>query len=159
MIRRAANGGTCTEAGASMVNAYRERKPPEGATSDVFPAAELDLAAYSDEDDGETRMFEVRPPEPRWLVQLTPFDRRAMDTSRLISEVELGLVQRSTLVWRRGMHDWLPIERIGEFLLGPAHRAMARPTWPARGVLVSSALLLLAAVATTLLLAAGGVFG
>jgi hypothetical protein len=142
-----------------MANRYNERELHEGIASGVLPPAGLELAAYGDEDDGETRMFEVRPSEPRWLVQVTPFDRRAMDTSRLISEVQHGLVQRGTLVWRGGMHDWLPIERLGELLLGPAHRAIAQRARPARSVLFSSALLFLAAVATTLLLAAGGIFG
>jgi hypothetical protein len=142
-----------------MADGYRERELQANAP-DVLPSAGLELGAYADEDDGETRMFELRPSEPRWLVQVTPFDRRAMDTSRLIAEVEHGLVQRGTLVWRGGMHDWLPIERIGDFLLGPAQRAVVPPARAERGVvLVSSVLILLAAAATTIFLAAGGVFG
>jgi len=117
------------------------------------------LAAYAEEDDGETRMFEVPPPEPRWLVQLSPFDRRSMETSRLIAGLQLGQVRRGMLVWRGGMQNWLPVERIAEMLLGTPLPAARRPERPAPNAMLASALIVLAAVATTVLLAAGGVFG
>jgi hypothetical protein len=124
---------------------------------------EQTLGTYADEDDGVTRMFEVPESEPSWIVQVTPFDRRIMETSRLLSELRQGMVQRGTLVWRGGMHDWLPVERIGELLLGPALGAAAPAPRRAVGRVLESSvpvvLVLLAAAATTVLLAAGGVFG
>lgn len=118
------------------------------------------LAPYAEEDDGETRMFEAPPHEQRWLVQLSPFDRRSMETSRLLAELEHGQVRRGTLVWRGGMRDWLPVERIAEFLLGSALPVARRPDRHSpSALLASSALIVLAAIATTVLLAAGGVFG
>lgn len=141
-----------------MTHVHREWERQGGAAPEALSSAGPELSAYAEEDDGETRMFEARPSEPRWLVQVTPFDRRAMGTSRLLSEVELGLVSPQTLVWRGGMHDWLPVERIGEILLGLGPSA-GRPQAPRAvgGVLVSSALILLIAAAAAVLLAAGGV--
>ena len=123
-------------------------------------ASEAALAPYAEEDDGETRMFEAPLPEQRWLVQLSPFDRRSMETSRLLAGLEHGQVRRGTLVWRGGMQDWLPVERIAEFLLGSALPVVRRPDRQApNALLAASALIVLAAIATTALLAAGGVFG
>jgi hypothetical protein len=146
-----------------MTNVWNEREAEANVTLTTPEANRLELAAYVDEDDGVTRMLELPQAEPSWIVQVTPFDRRIMETSRLLAELRQGMVQRGTLVWRGGMHDWLPVERIGELLLGPAlGRAAPAPRRVAGAGLAPSAwvaLLLLAAAATTVLLAAGGVFG
>jgi hypothetical protein len=141
-------------------NSSNEREAAERSVGSMLGFGEGELAAYSDEDDGDTRMIELPQPEPRWIVQVTPFDRRMMDTACLLSELRAGLVRRGTLVWRGGMHDWLPVERIGDLLLGPAPGAGSPAArHAARGTLASSVLILLVAALTTVILAAGGVFG
>ncbi|HTV18730.1 MAG TPA: GYF domain-containing protein, partial [Polyangiaceae bacterium] len=53
--------------------------------------------------------------EQEWMVQITPLDRRMMSTEQLLNEIATGtLVKRDMLVWRTGMSDWAPINRIEE---------------------------------------------
>jgi hypothetical protein len=71
------------------------------------------LSAYGDEDDVVTQVIDAELAEPKWIVQITPLDRRMMATAELLSESMRGaLVRLDTLVWRGGMEDWLPLEEV-----------------------------------------------
>jgi hypothetical protein len=73
------------------------------------------LDAYDENDDVVTEFVEPAPAEPKWLVRITPFDRRSMSREDLLTELrEGGLVRSETLVWRRGMHDWLSVAQAHE---------------------------------------------
>src|SRR5215471_1704703 len=74
------------------------------------------LGRYSEEDNVATAFFETPRPEPRWLVQVTPFDRRLWSRERLLEELlhQGGLVHRDTLVWRGGMNNWHRIAQLEE---------------------------------------------
>jgi uncharacterized protein DUF4339 len=84
--------------------------PPLPADAEAEP-----LAPFSEEDDVATQEVQLPRNDFKWIVQLTPLDRRMMDTAQLVAELLEGTrVQRSTLVWRGGMDDWQPIEKISE---------------------------------------------
>lgn len=70
------------------------------------------LRAYGEDDDAATQLVEPPRSEPRWLVQITAFDRRSMETTALLTEVLSGRLSPSTQVWREGMRDWAPLERV-----------------------------------------------
>jgi hypothetical protein len=71
------------------------------------------LSAYGDEDDVVTQVIDAELTEPKWIVQITPLDRRMMATSELLFASMRGeLVRQDTLVWRGGMEDWLPLEEV-----------------------------------------------
>lgn len=70
------------------------------------------LRAYGEDDDAATQLVEPPRSEPRWLVQITAFDRRSMETTALLTEVLSGRLSPSTRVWREGMLDWAPLERV-----------------------------------------------
>jgi hypothetical protein len=71
-----------------------------------------ELGAYGEEDDAATQLVEPLHSEPRWLVQITPFDRRSMETTALVSDVLAGRLAPSTPVWRDGMQNWTPLDRV-----------------------------------------------
>lgn len=115
--------------------------------------AEAPLAEYSEEDDVATQQIQMPRGDFKWIVQLTPLDRRMMDTAQLVAELLDGTrVHRRTLVWRGGMDDWQPIESIGDLPIGarqaatqpPAARRRARMA-PRRAVMIS----LIVALSTT----------
>lgn len=138
--------------------------PPEDASP---------LASYGEEDDAATQLVDISEGDPKWLVRVTPFDRRLMETSDLIRELSNGTLGRDTLVWQSGMPDWLPIEKaaglpsVGLTLTGPAHDKrqsspqsfirLRRPT-PDRAVIAAGALAIATVAVTLAILAAGGVF-
>ena len=74
------------------------------------------LGRYSEEDNVATAFFETPRPEPHWLVQVTPFDRRLWSRERLREELlrQGGLIHRDTLVWRDGMSNWRRIAQLQE---------------------------------------------
>ena len=135
--------------------------------------AETLLAPYAEEDDAATQLVEPPQSEPRWLVQLSPFDRRAMGTTELVTEVLGERLAAGTRVWRDGMRDWTPIEQLPEL---PAPRSSAPPA-SSRGsaslsppsmprpaadgpalVLATAGVAVVIAAATLAVLSAGGVF-
>jgi hypothetical protein len=80
--------------------------------SDGFEA----LGRYSEEENVATSFFETPRPEPTWLVQVTPFDRRLWTRERVLEELvhQSGLIHRDTLVWRDGMNNWRRIAQLAE---------------------------------------------
>jgi uncharacterized protein DUF4339 len=71
------------------------------------------LSAYGDEDDVVTQVIDAAHAEPKWIVQITPLDRRMMSTAELLSASNCGVpVREDTLVWRGGMEDWLPLDQV-----------------------------------------------
>lgn len=98
-----------------MTNAAIEEPLNDG----MAPEQEA-LAAYVEEDDAATQLVELPHSEPRWLVQLSPFDRRAMGTAELVTEVLSERLPPSTRVWRDGMRDWTPIEQLLDLPAAPA---------------------------------------
>jgi hypothetical protein len=79
-----------------------EREP---ASSEV--SGQVSLVAYTEGDEEATRFIETPRPEPPWIVQVTPLDRRVMSTERLLGELQRGeQIRNDTLVWREGMLDW-----------------------------------------------------
>jgi hypothetical protein len=100
------------------------------------------LGAYGEEDDAATQLVEPPHSEPRWLVQITPFDRRSMEATTLATEMLSGRLPPSTPVWRDGMRDWTPLERVIELPLRssgtrPVSVGAARAGGEARGQLVA----------------------
>ena len=85
------------------------------------------LGTYGEDDDMATQLVEPLHNEPRWLVQITPFDRRSMETPALVTEMLSGRLAPSTPVWRDGMRDWAPLERVLDLPLRPSgvHAATA----------------------------------
>lgn len=126
-------------------------------------------AAYSEvEDEAATQLVEVMLEPPKWIVQITPFDRRRMETSQLVSELLDGaLVRGDTLVWRGGMDDWVPIGEIQQLLGDTRHGATLPPRAavssdpkdrPFAELLAAVAVAISIAALTLTLLARGGVF-
>jgi hypothetical protein len=73
------------------------------------------LDAYDENDEVVTQFVEPVPEEPKWLVQVTPFDRRSMSRAQMLDELREGrLIRSDTLVWRRGMRNWVSVARVGE---------------------------------------------
>jgi hypothetical protein len=133
------------------------------------------LGAYDENDEVVTQFVEPSHHEPKWLVQITPYDRRSMTRERLLAELRRGgLVDGGTLVWRDGMRNWSTVARIGELgapeTLPPARRAppaqtaavapaiLRRSRSEAMVMLASSAASALIVGVTLALLAWGGVF-
>jgi hypothetical protein len=138
-------------------------------------ASQEGLAAYDENDEVVTQFVEPSHHEPKWLVQVTPYDRRSMTRERLLAELRRGgLVDGDTLVWRDGMRNWSTLARVGELgapeTLPPVRRAsppekspiaraaLARSRSEAMVVLASSAASALIVGVTLALLAWGGVF-
>jgi hypothetical protein len=72
-----------------------------------------DLAPYGEEEDVVTQVIDAEIVEPKWIVQITPLDRRMMATTELLNESLRGaLVRPDTLVWRGGMDDWQPLDSV-----------------------------------------------
>jgi hypothetical protein len=74
------------------------------------------LGRYSEEDNVATSFLDTPRPEPPWLVQVTPFDRRLWSRERVLAELlhQGGLIHRDTLVWRGGMNNWRRIAQLEE---------------------------------------------
>lgn len=78
-------------------------------------AQDLELNAYCDVDDGVTELFEPPSEGPKWIVQVTPLDRRLLSTAELLAELEAGgRLHARTLVWNRGMPDWRVLAEVEE---------------------------------------------
>jgi hypothetical protein len=139
------------------------------------PSGEVPLGAYDENDEVATCFVEPLREAPRWLVQISPYDRRSMSRERLLGELQRGsLVHGDTLVWRHGMRNWSTVARVGELgapeTLPPAGRAhgslrqhpqlLPVRTWPGEAgvMLASSAASALVVGVTLALLAWGGVF-
>jgi len=114
--------------------------------------SEAALAAYAEEDDAATQFVAPPPSEPRWLVQLTPFDRRTMGTAELMAEVLDERLPRETRVWREGMRDWAPLGQLIDRPAPPPRRPSASRPVNARPQEVGGAL----AVATRSAALGGG---
>jgi hypothetical protein len=156
---------------------------PQLSISAVPGASDFPLSEYTDED-VPTHLVEALSFEPRWLVQVTTFDRRMMDTEQVLAALDASLVRHDTLVWRGGMDDWQPLARAfslegsERLTLPPVARRMslasaARTTLPPRerpqparadqptalaALLASVAIVVSIAAVTTSALAVGGVF-
>ncbi|MEO8180364.1 MAG: DUF4339 domain-containing protein [Deltaproteobacteria bacterium] len=76
--------------------------------------ADLGLEAYTELDDVATCYLETPRPPAAWLVQVSLFDRPWMTREQLLDELQNGLVQGSTLVWRAGMGDWCAVSQVDE---------------------------------------------
>lgn len=96
--------------------------------SDTFES----LGRYSEEENVATAFFETPRPEPTWLVQVTPFDRRLWTRERVLEELvhQGGLIHRDTLVWRDGMNNWRRIAQLDELHGGTP---LPPPPRPSRG--------------------------
>jgi len=94
--------------------------------------AEPPIGVYAENEEDVTQFVETPRPEPKWIVQITPFDRRQMSTEGLLHELRRGqLVHRESLVWRGGSADWQPIAHVDELQAGA--RAHSAPTPGRRG--------------------------
>ncbi len=51
---------------------------------------------------------EARPDEPRWFVAAPDGSHRKLAESELEAEIRAGAVTGETLVWRKGLAEWLP---------------------------------------------------
>lgn len=135
--------------------------PPLPADAEQAP-----LAPFLEEDDVATQQVQLPRGDFKWIVQLTPLDRRMMDTAQLVAELLEGTrVQRTTLVWRGGMDDWQPIEKISDLPLSARHAttlpAAARRRVriaPQRAVLISLVVALSATAMAIIALSSRGAF-
>jgi hypothetical protein len=153
---------------------------PQLSISAAPGISDFPLAEYTEED-VPTHLVEALSFEPRWLVQVTTFDRRMLDTEQVLAALEGGVLRHDTLVWRGGMDDWQPLARAfsletaARLTLPPVARRMslaARPTLPpvmraeparapqptAAALLASVAIVVSIAAVTTSALVFGGVF-
>jgi hypothetical protein len=162
--------------GASGLAMASSSEGVEELEARLEPAEDAPLDPYDENDELVTCFVELPREEPRWLVQITTYDRRSMSRERLLAELRGGgLVHADTLVWRHGMRNWSSVARVGELgapeTLPPTRRAagsslprpglLSLPPSPneAAVVLASSAASALVVVGVTLaLLAWGGVF-
>lgn len=125
------------------------------------------LGRYSEEDNAATAFLETPRPEPHWLVQVTPFDRRLWSRERVLEELvhQSGLIHRDTLVWRGGMNNWRRIAQLEELHGGtplpPPPRAPQRaslgpgPSLAPAALLYGAAALFMVSAALYALRAAG----
>ncbi len=49
-----------------------------------------------------------------WVVSFDAEDDRELNTAQLLDAIAKGTVTRDNIVWREGMKDWLPINRVPE---------------------------------------------
>ena len=70
------------------------------------------VGAYSEDDDEVTLSMAAPVGDQEWMVQLSPLNRKMMSTDRLVQELTLGTLTETTLVWRGGMEDWVPINQV-----------------------------------------------
>lgn len=77
------------------------------------------VSPYSEDDDAVTQLMDAPLGDQEWMVQVTPLDRRMMSTEQLVAEFHGGRLSDKTLVWRGGMDDWLPIQRVDELSKAP----------------------------------------
>jgi len=108
---------------SSGSNGVEERQQP----LDRAASAEPSIGVYAEDEEDITRCVETPRPEPNWLVQITPFDRRQMSTEGLLRELRRGqLVHPGSLVWRGGTARWRPIAQVDELQAkAPARSASA----------------------------------
>lgn len=113
---------------SSGSNGVQARRQPAG----LMASAEPPIGVYAEDEEDVTCCVETPRPEPKWLVQITPFDRRQMSTDGLLRELRRGqLVHRESLVWRGGTASWRPIAQVDELQIEmPAGSASG---WRARG--------------------------
>lgn len=96
------------------------------------------VSPYSEDDDAVTQLMDAPLGDQEWMVQVTPLDRRMMSTDQLLAEFHGGRLSDKTLVWRGGMDDWLPIQRVEALVSAPrpaptlaSRMAMGLPPPPA----------------------------
>jgi hypothetical protein len=100
----------------------------EGPLAPLVSAAEPPIGVYAESEDDVTQFVETPRPEPKWIVQITPFDRRQMSTEGLLRELRHGqLVHRESLVWRGGSADWQPIAHVDELQTEEPPRSTLTP--------------------------------
>src|SRR5262245_49070480 len=69
---------------------------------------------YSEDDDAVTLSMAAPVGDQEWMVQLSASNRKMMSTDRLVAELGTGGLSESTLVWRGGMEDWVPISQVDD---------------------------------------------
>lgn len=77
------------------------------------------VSPYSEDDDAVTQLMDAPLSDQEWMVQVTPLDRRMMSTEQVLGELHAGRLSDKTLVWRTGMTDWLPLQRVDELAKAP----------------------------------------
>jgi GYF domain 2 len=126
--------------------------------SPALQPADLPLQPYSDADEVATRYFETPRPPALWIVQVSMFERPSMTREQLLDELQNGLVQSDTLVWRAGMRDWSAVAQVEDLrralplhlVPGESPRRTSSVAW-----LCGAAALLTVSVALYVLSAAG----
>lgn len=73
---------------------------------------EVPMEAYSEDDDAVTLSMAAPIGDQEWMVQLSPTNRKMMSTDRVVTELGLGTLNDTTLVWRGGMEEWMPIAEV-----------------------------------------------
>jgi hypothetical protein len=118
-----------------------DRSEPRQPSLPIASGDSETLGRYSEEDNVATSFFDTPRPEPHWLVQVTPFDRRLWSRERVLEELlhQGGLIHRDTLVWRGGMNNWRSIAQLEELHGGTPLPPPPRPPQRAHSPRVSSA--------------------
>jgi len=126
-VRNAADAARVCIEMTSGIDDVLEGELPPGPVG----AAEPPIGVYAESEEDVTQFVETPRPEPKWIVQITPFDRRQMSTEGLLRELRRGqLVHRESLVWRGGSADWQPIARVDELQTQAGAPSAAAPSGP-----------------------------
>jgi hypothetical protein len=91
---------------------------------------EAAVEAYSEEDDAVTLSMAAPIGDQEWMVQLSPTNRKMMSTDRVVIELASGELDDTTLVWRGGMEEWMPIGQVEELTRARSSAPPPRPLPP-----------------------------
>src|SRR5688572_22828841 len=100
--------------GNRMTNSNKDIEELEELLTELEGQEAQLVSPYSEDDDAVTQLMDAPLGDQEWMVQVTPLDRRMMSTDQLVAEFHSGRLSDKTLVWRGGMDDWLPIQRVEE---------------------------------------------
>ena len=96
-------GGGATTAAAPSAAPAPAIAPTPSAAPDPAAAAPAPAATPA-----------AAPAEPLWAVDYPDGQDREFTTAEVIAELERGAIERTTLVWRDGMEEWLELHQVTE---------------------------------------------
>jgi predicted Zn finger-like uncharacterized protein len=117
----------------------------------VISGQELDMPMPSNEEDGETRIYEAPPgaspfaamggaePPVEWTVNVAEGDQRTVVIDEIIQLFRSGVINDDTYVWKDGMEDWRPVSEVPELVEKVRAPAAAKtPSIPPRAAAAPS---------------------
>jgi len=91
---------------------------------------------YSEDEDAVTLSMAAPIGDQEWMVQLSPSSRKMMSTDRVVAELSSGELSDTTLVWRGGMDEWMPIAQVDALTRARSSVPPPRPVLPPAPALV-----------------------